>query len=273
MDTYISQAEETVSFLENRWENPPEIVITLGTGLGLLPSEFKLLDRLNYSEIPNFPKSTVESHQGCLSYGECAGKPIAFLQGRFHYYEGYSTRRIAFPVRVLSLLGTQTLITTNASGGLNKLFPAGALMVIKDHIYLIPENPLRGQLPEYWGPRFPDMSQAYSSKLIEIADECAKDIGITLFKGVYVAIPGPSLETPAETKYLIQSGADAVGMSTVPEVIVAKHAGMEILGLSVIANCNDPDDMQPILIKDVIAQVKKAEKQLTGLLTGLIQKI
>jgi purine-nucleoside phosphorylase len=196
------------------------------------------------------------------------------LQGRFHYYVGYSTRQITFPLRVLALMGARFLLVSNAAGGLDPSYAPGTLMVIKDHLNFIPENPLRGTNIEEWGPRFPDLSQAYDVDLQKLAHRCGKELGLNqLASGVYVAIAGPSLETPAETRYLRNCGADAVGMSTVPEVIVAVHAGLRILGIAMVANVNDPDDFQPIRIDDILAAAKRAEADFIRLLVEVIRRM
>lgn len=271
---YREQVNETVSFLEEKLPGAPDIIIVLGTGLGALADLLENPLSLDYEEIPHFPRSTVTSHAGRLLCGELAGKQVAVLQGRFHYYEGYSTRQITFPLRVLSLLGARFLLVSNASGGLDPSFKPGTLMVIEDHLNFMPENPLRGANIDEWGPRFPDFSKTYDKNLQELTHACGKDLGIDrLTSGVYVAIPGPSLETPAETRYLRHCGADAVGMSTVPEVIVAVHAGLRILGISMVANVNDPDNFQPILIDDILAEAKKAEGDFVRLIEEVVRRI
>jgi len=202
-----------------------------------------------------------------------AGKEVMLCQGRFHAYEGYSLRQVTFPVRVMASLGVKTLIVTNAAGGLNPLFKAGDLMLICDHINLMGDNPLTGENIDAWGPRFPDLSQVYDRRLREKTEAVARRLGIGLRQGVYVAIKGPSLETPAETRFLRQIGADAVGMSTVPEVIAAVHAGLRVLGISVLSNLNLPDAMAPIAIEAIIDTVARAEPQLVELLLGVMQEV
>lgn len=271
---YREQVQEAVDFLEERLPVPPDIIIILGTGLGALAHHIEESTTFDYEEIPYFPRSTVTSHAGRLICGELAGKQVAVLQGRFHYYEGYSTRQITFPLRVLSLLGARYLLVSNAAGGLDRAFRPGTLMVIADHLNFIPDNPLRGINIDEWGPRFPDLSQAYDPTLQELALECGQRLGIErLARGVYVAIAGPSLETPAETRYLRQCGADAVGMSTVPEVIVGVHAGLRILGVAMVANVNDPDNFQAILIDDILAEAKKAEHDFVRLMHEVVGSI
>ena len=267
---YKDKVEETVSFLKARIKNRPEIAIILGTGLGGLIESLTDETGFPYEEIPNFPRATVPGHQGNLIFGALSGKNVAVLQGRFHFYEGYSTRELTFPLRVLSLLGAKILIVTNAAGGLDTSLSPGTIMVIRDHLNFIGENPLRGPNVEEWGPRFPDLSEPYDKNLIEKALQCAEKLHLdNITTGVYVAIPGPSLETPAETRFLRKAGADGVGMSSVPEVIVAKHAGMRVLGLSAIANINDADNFVPILLNDVI----KAAEQIEPALHKLIREV
>ncbi|MFA7382436.1 MAG: purine-nucleoside phosphorylase [Desulfurivibrionaceae bacterium] len=274
MEIYKQRVDEAVAFLRDRMPTPPEIVLVLGTGLSGLAERIESPVVLPYTEIPNFPAATVASHAGNLVFGVLCGRPVAVLQGRFHYYEGYSARDLAMPIRVLALLGAKTLIVSNSAGGLNPAFAPGTLMVVRDHLNFIPDNPLRGANIDAWGPRFPDLSAPYDQGLIDLALNCAARRGIDrVATGVYVAIPGPSLETPAETRYLRQCGADAVGMSTVPEVIVAIHAGMRVLGLSVVANVNDPNNLQPIILEEIIAETNRAEERLSQLLLAVVSDI
>ncbi len=272
MDSYRKKVEEAVTFMQERLPLRPSVIVMLGTGLGGLADSMDVRLSLSYQDIPNFPVSTAPEHEGKLLVGYIGGTRCAIFQGRFHYYEGYSTRQLTLPVRVMALSGSKMLIACNAAGGLNLNFESGDLMLIRDHINLIPDNPLRGENIDEWGPRFPDLSDAYSLKLRELARSVGGSFGILLREGVFVCVPGPSLETPAETRYLRLIGADAVAMSLVPEVIVARHAGMEVLGISVIANVNDPDDFTPILIEDVVAQAQKTEKNLERLLEGLLME-
>ncbi len=270
IEDYKVKVDEAVHFLKGEIKQKPSVVIVLGTGLGGLIDSIKVGSILSYRQIPNFPRSTVEGHQGNLILGKLQDRNIAVLQGRFHFYEGYSTREITLPLRTLSLLGAETLVVTNAAGGLNPAFSPGTIMVINDHLNFIGENPLRGENVDEWGPRFPDLSEAYDKKLIESAVQCAQNLKLTnVTTGVYVAIPGPSLETPAETRFLRSAGADAVGMSSVPEVIVARHAGMKVLGLSAVANVNDPDNFTPILLDDVI----KGAREIGPVLQELIKNV
>ena len=272
-EQYFKKVEETYQFLKEKVSLSPDIVITLGTGLSSLGEKVKKVKSFPYKEIPNFPVSTVETHKGELIFGFLENKKVAVLQGRFHYYEGYSTKELTFPLRVLTLFKPKIYIVSNAAGGLNLTFKSGDIMIIKDHINLIPDNPLRGINNEKWGPRFPDMSKAYDLELRELFKKVAQKLNEEMKEGVYVAIPGPSLETPAETKFLKIIGADAVGMSTVPEVIVAVHAGLKVLGISIISNVNDPDNFKPILFSEVVEQSKKTEKKLEKLIRAFIKEL
>ncbi|MCF8055874.1 MAG: purine-nucleoside phosphorylase [Desulfocapsa sp.] len=273
-DEYQKRVEECVSFFHDTAPFSPDLIVQLGTGLGDFGNRVTSERSLPYSQIPHFPQSTVDSHSGNLIFGHLNGKKIAVLQGRFHHYEGYSTREVAFPIRVLSLLGAKTFLLTNAAGGLNPLYPPGTIMVLRDHLNFLGENPLRGPNIENWGPRFPDLSTPYSPKLIKTALDSASHCKIkNVVSGVYVCIPGPSLETPAETRWLRSCGADAVGMSSVPEIIVAIHAGMDVLGLSVISNVNDPDNFEPIILEDIIATTKAMGPKLERLLVEIIGRI
>ncbi|MBU0674987.1 MAG: purine-nucleoside phosphorylase [Proteobacteria bacterium] len=270
-ERYRQRVEEAVHYLNDALDCAPEIVVILGSGLGAMAGKITDPVITPYAAIPGFPWPTGPGHDGNLVTGTLAGRHLAVLQGRLHYYEGYSTQELTLPLRVLALLGASSLIVTNAAGGLNPAFAPGSLMIIRDHLNFIPDNPLRGPNIEEWGPRFLDLSAAYDPDLIARTQNVARDLGVTnLHEGVYCAVPGPSLETPAETRYLRACGADSVGMSTVPEVIVARHAGMRVLGLSVIANVNDPDNFQPILLEDVLAFARQAVQQLEVLLFGII---
>ncbi len=272
--SYKERVEQTVSWLRKNLPYSPRTVIQLVTGLGNFGEWIKADFTIPYSEIPNFPESTVESHKGNLILGEINGERVAVLQGRFHYYEGYNTKEVTFPIRVLSLLGAELLIVTNAAGGLNPLIVPGSIMVMRDHLNFLGENPLRGPNVDSWGPRFPDLSVPYHPALIKIALDSAGSCRIKrVVSGTYVCIPGPSLETPAETRWLRECGADGVGMSSVPEVIVARHGGMEVLGLSVVSNVNDPDNFQPILLEEIIATAAEVEPQLEKLITEIAGRL
>ncbi len=251
----------------------PEVGLVLGSGLGELEGMVQGVERIPYSEIPHFPRSTAPGHAGNLLLGRVSGCPVAILQGRLHYYEGYSTQAITFPIRVVAGLGVRTLLVTNAAGGLNPLFRPGDIMIIQDHIHMIPENPLRGIRDDRLGDHFPDMSTAYDPDLVRMAEAVALSLSIPLKKGVYVGIPGPSLETPAETRLLIAAGADAVGMSTTSEVIVARSLGLKVLGLSVVSNVNRPDAMEPILVDAILAASREAAPTLMRLLEGVLGRL
>jgi purine-nucleoside phosphorylase len=274
MNLYRQQVEEAVSFLRSRLPAAPEILIQLGTGLGGLANAMEEGITIPFADIPNFPCSTVSSHAGNLACGRLAGKQVAILQGRFHFYEGYSAREVGFPIRVLSLLGVKTAIITNASGGLNTAWSAGTIMVFRDHINQLPDNPLRGANNDEWGDRFPDLSQPYSPVLQQLALRAADKLAYPeVVAGTYICIPGPSLETPAETRMLKLWGADAVGMSSIPEIITAVHAGLQVLGLSVVANVNDPDNFTPILLDDIVAAAGRAEPRLQKLIVTIIEEL
>ena len=274
LEDYVNKVDEAVSFLKKKIQRKPSVVIILGTGLGGLIDSITVDSILPYAQIPHFPISTVKSHQGNLIFGKLQDKNLAVLQGRFHFYEGYSTRELTFPLRALSLLGTETLIVTNAAGGLNPAFSPGTIMVINDHLNFLGENPLRGKNVDAWGPRFPDLSEPYNRKLIATTLQCAENNKLeNVTTGVYAAIQGPSLETPAETRFLRNAGADAVGMSSVPEVIVAKHAGMKVLGLSAVANVNDPDNFSPIILDEIIKAAQEIEPTMQELIRQILHTL
>ncbi len=251
----------------------PEVALILGTGLGGLAGEIQLAAEIGYEKIPGFPLSTVETHAGRLLFGRLGGKPVVAMQGRFHRYEGYSMQQITFPVRVMHALGATTLVVSNACGGMVPLWGPGDLVLIADHINLLGDNPLIGPNNEELGPRFPDMSRAYDPGLREVARETARELRLTLREGVYVAVPGPNLETPAEYRFLRAIGADVVGMSTVPEVIVAAHGGMRVLGISIITDQCLPDALEPVDIPTIIATAAAAEPSLTRLVTGVLERM
>ncbi len=268
------QVEAAVAYLRDCISEPPEVLIQLGTGLGELAKAMQSARTFAYEEIPHFPRSTVTSHAGNLVIGRLAGKRTAILQGRFHYYEGYSTREVTFPIRVLALLGVNTAIITNASGGLNPAYRPGTIMIFADHINQLGDNPLRGPNIDAWGDRFPDLSTPYDEGLRKQALMVAERLGLSEVEcGTYVCIPGPSLETPAETRYLRMIGADAVGMSSVPEILVALHGGLRVLGLSVVANVNNPDKLQPVRIDDIIKAARKAEPRLQQLIINILSEL
>ena len=266
----MNEINQTVEFLKNNGFENAQFGIVLGTGLGKLVNEIEIVTELDYAEIPNFPLATVESHQGKLIFGALQGKTVIAMQGRFHYYEGYSAQEITFPIRVMKYLGVETLIVSNAAGAMNLNFKKGEVMLITDHINLLPENPLRGKNNEAWGPRFPDMSMPYHPKLIELARNYANSNQINLHEGVYVSVQGPNLETPAEYRYLKVIGADAVGMSTVPEVIVANHMNMKVCAFSVLTDECDPDNLQEINIADILENAAHAEPILIELTKAIL---
>lgn len=237
----LEKINHTADYLRSKVADMPKIAIILGTGLGPLADMIENKTVIPYTEIPNFPVSTVEGHSGNFIFGDLAGKRVMAMQGRFHYYEGYDMKTVTFPVRVMRALGVETLIVSNAAGGMNKEFRVGDVMVITDHINLFPENPLRGKNYKELGERFPPMTEAYSHRLVALADKIGEEKGIRLMHGVYVGTTGPTFETPAEYEYFRVIGGDAVGMSTVPEVIVARHGGMEVFGISVITDLGGKD--------------------------------
>jgi len=251
----------------------PEIGIILGTGLGGLAEVIEVESAVPYDTIPGFPISTVESHAGRLLLGRLAGRPVVAMQGRFHRYEGYRLDQVTFPVRVMRALGAGVLLVSNACGGMNPLWQPGDLMLIADHINLLGDNPLIGINDEALGPRFPDMSEPYDAGLRAIARQAAVDLQVTLREGVYVGIPGPNLETRAEYRMLRTIGGDVVGMSTVPEVIVANHAGMRVMGVSIITDQCLPDALEAASIERIIAVAKKAEPSLTRLVTRVVERL
>ncbi len=249
----------------------PQVGITLGTGLSGLASQIKPLDRVPYSDIPGLPVSTVESHAGELIFGELGRKPVAALAGRFHLYEGYTPQQVTMPVRVLASLGVDTFIFSNAAGGLDPSMTSGRVMLITDHINFTGANPLTGDNVDEWGERFPDMSQVYDPGLLDVARQAAVDAGIEMYQGVYVGLKGPSMETPAETRMLRGLGADAVGMSTVLEVIAARHHGLKVLAFSAISNVNRPEAMEPAPIDLVIENASKAGADLARLIAAVVR--
>jgi len=266
--------KESVEYLKRKiGEFEPEIGIVLGTGLGGLVKDIEVSHSIMYSSIPNFPISTLEFHSGKLIFGVLEGKKVVAMQGRLHYYEGYSMQQITFPIRVLKALGIQYLFVSNAAGSLNQDFKKGDLMVISDHINLQPESPLRGINDTDLGPRFPDMSEAYNRDLVKKGLAIAKEEGITCHQGVYVAVTGPNLETKAEYKYLRIIGGDAVGMSTVPEVIVANHMSLPVFAISVLTDEGFAEELQPVSLEEIIETAAKAEPKMTRILSQLISTL
>jgi purine-nucleoside phosphorylase len=273
IETARAQRAEAAAFIQEHYETAPEYLLILGTGLGQLAEEMTVDTVLPYDEIPHFPVSTVESHAGKLLLGRLGGKPVMAMQGRFHYYEGYSMQQIVFPVRVAKALGVQTLLVSNACGGLNPNFERGDIMLINDHINFLGDNPLMGPNDPDLGPRFPDMSTPYTERLMATAEQAALDLGIKMHQGVYLAVSGPMLETKAEYRYMRQLGADVVGMSTVPEVIAAVHMSMEVLGISVITDECFPDSLQPVSLDDVLEAAAMAEPQLTRVVVEVLKRL
>lgn len=273
MDTLTENIAEALDFINKRFESKPEIGIVLGTGLGGLVSEIEIEVEIPYNFIPHFPISTVESHFGKLIFGKLGGKNVVAMQGRFHLYEGYSMKQITFPIRVMKMLGIKALLISNAAGGLNPDYQKGDLMILDDHINLLGDNPLIGTNNPEFGPRFPDMSEPYSQELIANAVKLAEGIEIGVHKGVYVAVSGPSLETRAEYRFLSIIGADAVGMSTIPEVIVAKHMGIKTFAISIITDLCDPDNLEEVSVEEIIAVAEKSEPHMTKLMSGIIRNI
>lgn len=265
--------QEAVSAIRTRWDKKPEVGIVLGTGLGKLVDHIAADVVIPYEEIPHFARSTVESHAGKLILGTFEGKTIVAMQGRFHYYEGFTPKQITFPIRVMKALGVETLIVSNACGGLNPQYKAGDVMFIEDHINLLGTNPLIGPNDERLGPRFPDMLEPYSHELIEKARKVALENGIQTHTGVYVAVAGPNFETRAEYRFLRGIGADVVGMSTVPEVIVAVHSGMRVLGISIVTDMGLPDVLKPVSLDEVIANANKAEAKMTTIVAGFMKAL
>lgn len=270
---YLKQIQEAASFIQKLHPSAIPIGIILGTGLGSLGNQIEVELEIDYRDIPHFPLSTVESHSGKLIFGTLSGKKVVAMKGRFHYYEGYSMKEVTLPIRVMKKLGVSTLLVSNACGGLNPLQEVGDVMVISDHINMFSENPLRGKNYEELGPRFPDMSDTYSSDLMEKAFEIAESKGIKLHRGVYVGVEGPNLETPAEYRYFRIIGGDAVGMSTVPEVLVARHAGMEVFGISAITDLGVEGKIHKVSIADVLAAAAKAEPVMALIMRELIARI
>lgn len=265
--------EACAQAVRQQFDRPVDAAIILGTGLGALADDIAVEHEIDYRDLPNFPLSTVASHSGRLLCGSLGGKTIVAMQGRFHRYEGYSLQQVTFPVRVLQALGAETLIVSNACGGMHPLWHAGDLMLIADHINLLGDNPLIGPNDEALGPRFPDMSEPYDLGLRQIAREVAVAHGITMREGVYVAVQGPNLETRAEYRFLRACGADVVGMSTVPEVIVARHGGMRVLGLSIITDQCLPDALEPASLSQIIDVARSAEPKLGTVVKGVIARL
>ena len=268
----LERIQETAAFLRSKMHTQPETAIILGTGLGSLVNEITDKYEIEYETIPNFPVSTVEGHSGKLIFGKLGNKDIMAMQGRFHFYEGYAMTEVTFPVRVMRELGIQTLFVSNAAGGMNPAFEIGDLMIITDHINFFPEHPLRGKNIPY-GPRFPDMSEAYNKELIRKADAIATEKGIKVQHGIYIGTQGPTYETPAEYKMFRILGADAVGMSTVPEVIVANHCGIKVFGISVITDLGVEGKIVEVTHEDVQKAADQAQPLMTTIMRELINRV
>ena len=269
----MQKINEAVAYLQKQGVGNPKIGIVLGTGLGGMVKNVVISHDIHYRDIPHFPESTVESHSGKLIFGSMNGKQVVVMNGRFHFYEGYTMQQIVFPVRVLQANGAKTLIVSNAAGGMNPLFKKGDVMCISDHINLIGDNPLMGPNDDLLGPRFPDMSQPYSYELMDRAEKVALENGIRMQHGVYVAVSGPNLETKAEYRFLRNLGADVVGMSTVPETIAAVHMGMSVLGFSVITDECFPDALEPVQMADILAAADIAQPKMTKLIVGVLESL
>jgi len=269
----FQKIKESCGAIREISKEAPEIAVILGTGLGNLVKKIEHAKEIPYHEIPHFPSSTVESHAGKLILGRLAGKSVAAMEGRFHFYEGYALEEVTFPVRVLKQLGAPRLIVTNAAGGLNLGFKKGQIVLIEDHINLMGANPLIGPNDPRLGPRFPDMCAPYSPRLIALAEQAAREAGVDVAKGVYLGVSGPCLETRAEYRMMRAFGADLVGMSTIPEVIVGVHEGMEILGISIVTDVCDPDHLHPVDIKEIIQTANEAGPRLDRLVEKTVGKI
>ncbi|SCY99016.1 purine-nucleoside phosphorylase [Alkaliphilus peptidifermentans] len=273
MDNLLNKIKEAQEFLMSRIESKPEIGLILGSGLGDLADEIQEPIIIDYKEIPNFPESTVEGHAGQLVIGKLEGKTVVAMKGRFHYYEGYSMKEVTFPVRVMQSIGVKLLLVTNACGGLNPKLSAGSLMIINDHINFMGTNPLIGKNEAELGPRFPDMSTAYDKDLVSLAHRVGDKLGIETHEGVYLAISGPNYFSKAELRMIIRLGADTIGMSTVPEVIVARHGGLKVLGISCITDMAIPDSLESISHEQVMEMAKKTKPKFINLVKGILNEV
>ena len=271
--TFRKKRTEALQFIQDTTDLRPNYMLILGTGLGQLAEEMEIDTEISYDKIPHFPISTVESHAGKLLFGRLGGKEVVAMQGRFHYYEGYDMQQIVFPLRVLKANGADTLFVSNACGGMNPNYTAGDIMLIRDHINMIGDNPLMGPNDEDLGPRFPDMSEPYSERLMDIAKNAALESNLQMHQGVYVALSGPMLETKSEYRFLRLIGADVVGMSTVPEVIAAVHMGMEVLGISAITDECFPDSLKPVNIEEILEAAAIAEPKMTRVIVDVLKKL
>jgi purine-nucleoside phosphorylase len=268
----LTQFKESVDFILSKTSVKPTVGIVLGTGLGGLVNEIEVIDEISYADIPNFPVSTVESHSGKLIFGNLGGKAVVAMQGRFHYYEGYDFKQVTYPIRVMKLLGIEKLFVSNASGGVNPDFIVGEIMILNDHINFFPGNPLIGKNFDELGPRFPDMSEPYCPEMIQLAKDIAKENDIRIAEGTYLGLTGPTLETPAEYKFVRTIGADAVGMSTVPEVIVARHMEIPCFAISIITDLGVPGKIKKVSLAEVIEVASRQEPKMTLILRELIAR-
>lgn len=273
MSTLIQNINETLQVIRDKTDRNYSVGIILGTGLGGLVKEIDVDFLIDYADLPHFPLSTVESHHGKLIFGKIGDKNVVAMQGRFHYYEGYTMQQIVYPVRVMKFLGVKTLLVSNACGGMNPAYQKGDIMLMADHINLLGDNPLIGKNEDELGPRFPDMSEPYSADLISLAEKIAHENKIKVQKGVYVAVPGPNLETKAEYRFLRTIGADVVGMSTIPENIAANHMGMKVLGISIITDECFPDTLKPVDVAEIIETAMKAEPKMTIIMKEVIKRM
>jgi purine-nucleoside phosphorylase len=273
MSELISKINETLEVIKKITSEEYPFGIILGTGLGGLTNDIDIQHEIEYEDLPHFPLSTVESHHGKLIFGKIGDKNVVAMQGRFHYYEGYSMRQITYPVRVMKFLGVKTLLVSNACGGMNLNYKRGDIMLMVDHINLLGDNPLIGMNEDELGPRFPDMSEPYDLELIKVAEEVALENKIKVQKGVYVAVPGPNLETKAEYRFLRTIGADVVGMSTIPENIVANHMGIKVLGISIVTDECFPDSLKPVNVEEIISTAMKAEPKMTLIMKEVVKRI
>ena len=272
MQQMWEKVQQTVNYINEKINFSPEYGVILGSGLGSFTDDISIAHTLPYEEIPNFPVSTVEGHKGALVFGTIGGKKVVAMQGRFHYYEGYDMKEVTFPVRVMKYLGVQKLIVSNASGGVNPNYKVGSVVIIKDHINLLPEHPLRGKNDSRFGPRFVNMSEPYSREMIKKAKEIAYELEVDVKDGVYLGLQGPTFETLAEYRMVKALGGDCVGMSTVPEVIVARHMEMETFGISVITDMGDEESIDAITHKEVLEAAKAAEPHVRKLISELIRR-
>ncbi len=273
MSNLLEMINETLAVIRKKTNKNYEVGIILGTGLGGLVKEISVEHEIDYADLPHFPLSTVESHHGKLIFGKIGGKDVVAMQGRFHFYEGYTMKQITYPVRLMKYLGVKTLIVSNACGGMNPIYRRGDIMLMVDHINMLGDNPLIGKNEDHLGPRFPDMSEPYNLELIKIAEDVALDNKVKVQKGVYVAVPGPNLETKAEYRFLRAIGADVVGMSTIPENIVANQMGMKVLGVSIITDECFPDSLKPAKVEEIIATAMQAEPKMTLIMKEVIKKL